>query len=404
MHETLFTYPAILARYRAEPLLAERERFLRHCAEQGYTRSGLQKIAWSLRIIAKSSIVRQRRVRRVDLARLVSAHRPSTRALLVDFATRWFSLMGQPELEVPPESPFAAQINAFEHFVRHEHGLSELTIVMRRYQLSRFLRMLQRANQLRSLSDITPRHIDRYLIEASQRGWSRRTLSTAASTLRSFFHYAAVQHWCQSGLAAAIDSPRLYAQEGVPRGPEWAQVQALIASIRGHDPVSIRDRAVVMLLALYGLRRSEVAGLRLEDLDWQNELIRITRSKQRRIQQYPLMAPVGDALVRYLQHARPRCDCRRVFLAIKPPIRALSEDSISAIVRRRLRAIGVNGIPCGSHSLRHAFARHLLAKGFSFKQIGDQLGHRRAATTSIYAKVDLKGLRQVAELSLGRLA
>jgi site-specific recombinase XerD len=404
MHETLFTYPAILARYRAEPLLAERERFLLHCAEQGYTRNGLQKIAWTLRTIAKSSIVRQRRVRRVDLASLVSAHRPSTRALLVDFATRWFSLMGQPELEVPPESPFAAQINAFENFVRHEHGLSELTIVMRRYQLSRFLRMLQRANQLRSLSDITPRHIDRYLIEASQRSWSRRTLSTVASTLRSFFHYAEAQHWCQSGLAAAIDSPRLYAQEGVPRGPEWAQVQALIASIRGDDPVSIRDRVVVMLLALYGLRRSEVAGLLLEDLDWQNELIRITRSKQRRIQQYPLMAPVGDALVRYLQHARPRYDCRQVFLAIKPPIRALSEDSISAIVRWRLRAIGVKGIPCGSHSLRHAFARHLLAKGFSFKQIGDQLGHRRAATTSIYAKVDLKGLRQVAELSLGRLA
>jgi site-specific recombinase XerD len=403
MHETIITYPAILARYRAAPLFAERERFLRRCAEQGYTRGGLQKIAWSLRTIAKSSVVHQRRVRRADLARVFSVHRPTARALLIDFATRWFSFMGQPELEVPPENPFAAQINAFENFVRHEQGLSEQTILMRRYQLCRFFSVLQRVNRLRSLRDITPRHIDRYLVEESENGWSRRTLSTLASTLRSFFHYAEAQHWCQSGLAAAIDSPRLYAQEGVPRGPEWTQVQALIASIRGDDPLSIRDRAVVMLLALYGLRRSEVAGLRLEDLDWQNELIRITRSKQRRIQQYPLIAPVADALVRYLQHVRPPCDCREVFLAIKPPIRALSQDSISAIVRRRLRAIGVKGIPCGSHSLRHAFARHLLAKGFSFKQIGDQLGHRRAATTSIYAKVDLKGLRQVAELSLGRL-
>jgi integrase len=158
-----------------------------------------------------------------------------------------------------------------------------------------------------------------------------------------------------------------------------------------------------MLLALYGLRRSEVAALRLQDLDWKNELVRITRSKRYRTQQFPLARAVGDALVRYLQDARPRCHCREVFLAVKPPIRPLSEDGISAIVRWRLRAIGVRGIRCGSHSLRHAFARHLLAKGFSFKQIGDQLGHRCAETTSIYAKVDLKGLRQVAELSLRRL-
>jgi len=92
-----------------------------------------------------------------------------------------------------------------------------------------------------------------------------------------------------------------------------------------------------------------------------------------------------------------------VFLAIKAPRRALSASSISAIVRWRLRAIGAHGIPCGAHGLRHACARHLLAKGFSFKQIGDQLGHLRAASTSIYAKVDLKGLREVAELSLGGL-
>lgn len=111
MHDTLFT-PAILARYRVEPLFAERERFLHHCAEQGYTRSGLQKIAWSLRTIAKSSIVHRRRVRRADLARVFSVHHPTTRALLIDFAIRWFSFMGQPELGVPPEPPFATQIHA----------------------------------------------------------------------------------------------------------------------------------------------------------------------------------------------------------------------------------------------------------------------------------------------------
>jgi site-specific recombinase XerD len=403
MHETLFALPKILANYRNAPLLVEREQFLQHCAERGYDRVALEKIAWLLRIVAQSQLATQRIVRRADLHRMARPYCASTRQILIHAATQWFAFMGRPRLEGRLEGRFTAQLTAFETFMREERGLSQMTIQTRHEQLRPFLDTLEHDRHVRSLTQITPRHIDRYFIEQSNSGWSRASLSTLAGSLRSFFHYAEMQRWCQSGLAAAIDSPTLYAQESLPRGPEWSQVKALIASIHGDDPVAVRDRAVVMLLAVYGLRRGEVAALRLEDLDFENELIRITRPKQRRSQQYPLVGPVGNALARYLQHARPRCGCREVFLAVKAPRRALSGGSISAIVRWRLRAIGARDIPCGAHGLRHAAARHLLAKGFSFKQIGDQLGHRRAASTSFYAKVDLKGLREVAELSLGRL-
>jgi site-specific recombinase XerD len=403
MHESLFASPSTLARYRSALLVAERERFLQHCAEQGYTRNGLGKIAWLLRIVAQSPLVKQRVVRRADLDRMARAYCASTRPVLIHAATQWFAFMGRPRLEAPCEGVFAKQLSAFETYMREERGLSEMTIQTRHEQLRPFLDALKSVRHLRSLKQIAPRHIDRYFIEQSHNGWGRTSLSTLAGTLRSFFHYVEMQRWCPRGIAAAIDAPTLYAQESLPRGPDWSQVQTLIASIRGDDPVSIRDRAVVLLLAIYGLRCGEVAALRLEDLDFENELIRITRPKQRRTQQYPLISAVGDALVQYLRQARPRCSCREVFLTIKAPRRALSASSISAIVRWRLRAIGAQGIPCGAHGLRHAVARHLLVKGFSFKQIGDQLGHRRAASTSVYAKVDLKGLRQVAELSLGRL-
>jgi site-specific recombinase XerD len=81
----------------------------------------------------------------------------------------------------------------------------------------------------------------------------------------------------------------------------------------------------------------------------------------------------------------------------------LSAESISAIAHARLRAIGIRVSPRGAHCLRHACARHLLASGFTLKQIGDHLGHRNANATLSYAKVDLAGLRQVAEIDLGRL-
>jgi site-specific recombinase XerD len=403
MHDSLFTLPAILARYRSAPLLTERERFLQHCAERGYTRGGLEKIAWLLRIVAQSRIATRRVVRRVDLDRMARAYCASTRPVLIHAATEWFAFLGQPQLEAPLKGRFAGELAAFETFMREERGLSPQTILTRHEQLRPFLDTLEHIRHVRSLQQITPQCIDRYLLEQSKNGWSRASLFTLAGTLRSFFHYAEMQRWCRSGLAAATDAPTLYAQESLPRGPGWGQVKNLIASIQGNDPVTIRDRAVVLLLAVYGLRRGEVAALRLEDLDFENEIIRVTRPKSRCTQWYPLVGSVGHALLLYLQHARPRCGCRDVFLTIKAPRRALSASSISAIVRWRLRAIGVHGIPCGAHGLRHACAGHLLAKGFSFKQIGDQLGHRRAASTSIYAKVDLKGLREVAELSLGRL-
>jgi len=402
MHESLFAYPSILARYRSAPLLAERERFLQQCAERGHSRGGLEKIAWLLRIAAQSPIAKQRRVRRADLDRMARAYCATTRPELIQVATRWFVLMGRPHLEAPSEGRFADKLVAFETFMSEERGLSPVTIKTRREQLRPFLDTLEQHYDVRSLKQITLGHIDRYFIEQSENGWSRASLATLAGTLRSFFRYAQMRRWCPNGLADAIDAPTLYAQEGLPRGPQWKQVQALLASLHGDDPVSIRDRAVVMLLATYGLRSGEVAGLRLEDLDFENELIHITRPKQRHTQPYPLIGAVGDALLRYLQHARPRCSCRSVFLAIQAPRRALSANGVSLIVRRRLRAIGVQGIPCGAHGLRHACATHLLAKGFSFKQVGDQLGHRSALATSFYAKVDLKGLRDVAELSLGR--
>ena len=228
-------------------------------------------------------------------------------------------------------------------------------------------------------------------------------MAALASDLRSFFRYAEGQHWCDTGMAVAIDSPRLYTAERLPRGPTWEQVQRLITSTEGGRPADIRDRAIVMLLALYGLRRGEVARLRLEDIDWVNEVFSVVRPKQRRIDRYPLIRSVGSAILRYLREVRPQCAYREIFIALNPPPRPLSPESVTPIVHSRLAALGVQLPRLGAHSLRHACAQHLLAQGFSLKQIGDQLGHRRASTTLHYAKIDLEGLREVAELDLGRL-
>jgi integrase/recombinase XerD len=112
---------------------------------------------------------------------------------------------------------------------------------------------------------------------------------------------------------------------------------------------------------------------------------------------------LGEAILRYLKKVRPNASRREVFLTVKAPLQPLSSGSLYDLVSDRLRPL-VAGLPhYGPHSLRHACATRLLAEGLSMKEIGDHLGHRKVDTTRVYAKVDMAGLRQVADFDLGGL-
>ncbi len=149
--------------------------------------------------------------------------------------------------------------------MRDERGLSPATITFRSEQVTNFLSAI--CGPEVSLNAITINDVDAYLAHQGSHGWSRASLHTLVDALRSFFRYAEAQGWI-SGIAATIDAPRIYAQEGLSLGPTWEQVQQLIASFSGNGAADIRNRAIVLLLTIYGLRRSEVTRLHLEDLDW----------------------------------------------------------------------------------------------------------------------------------------
>lgn len=410
MFDILFTRPHALARHRAAPYAESREAFLAKCSEQGYSHSSLQKMAWVLLVFSQHlDLFRSGRISRQEIEfaadqRIYLNRRPklaadskSSRLLFIHAATAWLRFMGRLEEPLSEPKPFAGYVDSFANFMRNERGLSPATITFRRNQITNFLATTQHHED--SLSAISIQDIDTYMAYQSRHGWSRRSLHTLADALRSFFRYAESQGWID-GITAAIDAPLLYAQEGIPLGPTWEEVKRLIASFSSNSAVDIRDRAIVLLLSVYGLRCGEVASLRLEDVDWVGEILHVTRPKQRCTQQYPLDEQVSDAIVRYLKEARPQCSHRQLFLTIYAPVRPLSAKSITPIVHSRLDALNIQVPRRGAHCLRHACARHLLDAGFSLKQIGDQLGHRCSDSTREYVKVDLTGLRQVAELNL----
>ena len=317
-------------------------------------------------------------------------------------ARQWLHFLGRLRQPQAPPRPYTYMIQAYADHMTHERGLSPHTIRGRRWVLEQFLSRFWQ--QQRPFDQIEIGDIDVAIAhKGEQDGYARTSIQAYANVLRSFFRYAEHRGWCAPGLAAAIRSPRQFTDASLPKGPPWEDVQQLLRTTEGDRPKDIRDRAIILLFAVYGMRAGEVRQLRLEDLDWEQECIDVSRPKSRRRQIYPLSYTVGEAILRYLREVRPRVPDREVFLRLKAPLGPLSSGVLYDVVSDRLRSLSLPLSHYGPHALRHACATRLLAQGLSMKEIGDHLGHRKADTTRVYAKVDLVGLRQVANFDLGDL-
>jgi integrase/recombinase XerD len=414
MFEQLFERPHALARQRNGPVAEDRLRYLAHCAEQQMARRTLRGIAIYILIVAKALrlvdrpgelIARTEIEAEADRWANRQPRPPAMRSVRLAWlrftghATRWLTFLGrlQPSAEAP--RPYAEYVVQFVADMLGERGLSPRTAEYRSRTISEFLALIDEAG-LR-LETLTVAQVDELLArKVRDQGYARVTIQTYASTLRAFFRYAEGRGWCRTGLAVAVMAPRVFPYEVLPAGVPWDDLNRAIAAADGDRPVDIRDRALLMLLAVYGLRAGEVVGLHLEDFDWRVELLTIPRGKPGKPRTYPLCRPVGDAVLRYLREVRPRSARREAFLTLRAPLRPLTRGALGQLVSRRLHALGVTLPHYGPHALRHACATHLLERGLSLKEIGDHLGHQSPETTRIYAKVDLAGLRAVGDFNL----
>ena len=196
---------------------------------------------------------------------------------------------------------------------------------------------------------------------------------------------------------------RFHPGETLPKGLNRDEVLRLLATTEGNRQADLRDRAILMVLIAYGLRASEVAGLRLDDLDWEEETLRVHRPKSGCTHHYPLSRGVGQAIVRYLTEVRPPRPERALFLTLIAP--HPSGDPAGSFERRqdtpRSARYQRQASRCTCASA--AAAQHLLDHGLSIKEVGDYLGHRSTSSIAVYAKVQLSTLREVADIDLDGL-
>ena len=285
--------------------------------------------------------------------------------------------------------------NEYETWLREERGLSRASIDAFLWEARHFLGWQLERCGAEGLMEESVGDIDRYMDMRALK-LTRSSLKCAAERLRSLLRYLHRTRLIGTDLSPHVLAPRLYAYEGVPSILERDQIAAVLASaIMDKTPAGLRDHAILQLLATYGLRSGEIRNMRIEDIDWRTEAIRVRHSKTQAYTFLPLTEPVGEAILVYLRSGRPATDARELFVRTRAPYRKL--DKLYSMVRRRLRDACVKPRgKCGPHIFRHARATELLRAAVPQKIIGDLLGHRSIASTAPYLKLATEDLRAIA--------
>jgi len=231
--------------------------------------------------------------------------------------------------------------------------------------------------------------------EASMRRGTGRKQPAVA--IRSFLRFLVFRGEIRPGLEAAALSPPQWKYASLPSRLTTEEVERMLIVYQDESAISLRNRAILFLLARLGLRAQDVVSLCLEDIDWADGRFDLRPGKTRRARNLPLPHDVGQAIVAYLQRGRPQSASRQVFLQSRAPYRSLTGASVWGIVRQAFKRAGLIVPPgVGSHIFRHTLASQMVNHGASFKDVADVLGHRSIETTGIYAKLELDALAAVA--------
>lgn len=299
-------------------------------------------------------------------------------------------LRAQGRLVAEPQPPFEELVRKYDQYLIEVRGLSVSTRTHHNITLRRLLA------SVRSLQKLSRNDLEAFVFERSQKV-SRHSLQHEIAHLRAFLRYAHNVGLVRDRLYE-LDTPRTYRDELPPRALPWASVLRLLRSIDRSSRNGWRDLCILHLVAYYGLRPSEVVTLRLDSIDWEQELLHVYQSKTCSPLTLPLEARTLNLLRGYLQHGRIGgvSASPMLFLRARCPYIPLERFAVGDIFHKRMREAGLPD--CGKHvyRLRHTFAMRLLSRGVGMKAIGDVLGHHSFYGTSAYLRLDVAMLRDVA--------
>jgi integrase/recombinase XerD len=409
-------YPRVHRRYTSLPVLGPvLDGFGTWLLQQGYSTDCVREHFCAARRLAR--ILQQRGIRtltKLTRARL-RACAPADRlddkrlAASVRLLERYFE--SETSLYPPrPPSRIEERVALYVTYLERIRGLASSSIEAHRKTAAALLEHIEYEASPCRLRALTVHDIDAFIGEVGPR-FARASLQTVVAHLRAFVRFLASAGEAAVGLDTQIDTPRVYRQERLPRALPWETVQGFLRAIDRSSPGGLRDYAIFLLIATYGLRASDIVALTLDDVEWRARRFCITQRKTGVVLWLPLTDEVGAALLHYLRRGRTRLAVRRYqrgfqahgtrtyrqfFLRCHAPAGVLKSTAIAEAFQKWSRRSGLDIPFHGAHCLRHSYAVHLLRSGQSLKTIGDLLGHRNVESTCVYLRLATEDLRDVA--------
>ena len=228
---------------------------------------------------------------------------------------------------------------------------------------------------------------------ATLAGYQVKTVEQKLCAVRSFLRFASADGLVDAACLVAVPAARSARQARIPSVWDPGEVARIVAAIDRDNPCGKRDYAIILLIARLGLRGVDVRRLEFADFDWAGSRLLVTQAKTGDRVQLPLLKEVGWAVIDYIRHGRPACDCPQVFVRHTAPIGPFSDqDHLHQILVKHAR---VAHVPVsdkrrhGMHSLRHSLATRLMEGGTPVEQIADILGHQSVRSTGVYLKSSL---------------
>jgi len=286
------------------------------------------------------------------------------------------------------------EVQLFEKHLIETCGLAQNTRIYRMRYVREFLNERYRSDPVRFLS-FRPQDLWSFLTERAK-GCKPGTAKVIAASLRSYLKFLVLRGLCEHRMTAAVPTIPQWRLASIPKTLSERELEHFLSSFDRSNSTGCRDYAMALCMSELGLRTSEVAQLRLEDVNWREGIIQIFSGKDRRQRIMPLPSHVGEAMAAYVKTYRPKSTERRLFLRHRAPVGPVTTHIVRGVVRRACALVGIAPPRSGPHTLRHTLATRMLRRGVRLTELADVLGHKSIDTTAIYAKVDLSLLSQVA--------
>jgi integrase/recombinase XerD len=284
-------------------------------------------------------------------------------------------------------------IEEYSKYRTLHRGVAPSTLARDVQIASEFIELLQ--SRRKSIRSTQTSDLDAFVDRMSERH-TPRIVATDCSTLRCFLRFLQTTGRIRRDLASALASPRLRVQTSPPRALPWQDVRRIINAIPRSTRVGRRDYAMLLMMAAYGLGTAEIITMRLEDISWEEQVLKIRRPKTGNSIELPLLPGVAKAIADYLNKSRPNhATAREVFLTMTMPHNKLGSSVVRHQVRWYADIAGLDYDILGGHLFRHSHATRQINQGTSQKMVSDILGHRRPDSTSVYIRVALQRLRSV---------